>query len=161
MLKQTDINGRREHTPSAVETPSAVSSSSHHSGILQITGEINTTISPHTSHMNKEPKKRRPLKARIASEVVNSPSDVDDQKRPVLFISINTGLNESIVRTVVPGTTDKATFQCRYNAYQSIPSRWPRLKRATGIKFFRVCTRQVYLLVGRTLSCWSMQLTMA
>ena len=147
MLKQTDVNGRWEHTPSAGEPPPG-SSSSQHGEVSQMTGGASSAVSLHASRTKKKPKKRRPPKAGVVSDAVDSPFDEDGQESPVLFLSVNTGLNESIARTIVPGTTDKATFRCLYDAYRSIPSRWPRFKRATGINFFRVRSKSVYLSLG-------------
>jgi hypothetical protein len=144
MLKQTDVSGTREHTHSAAEPPHG-SSSSQHGEVSQITGGASTTISLHAGRSKKKLKKRRPQKAALVSGVIDTPHDEDGQENPVLFLSVYTGLNESIARTIVPGTTDKATFQCLYEAYRSISSRWPRLKRATGIKFFRVRSKSVFL----------------
>jgi len=148
MLKQTDMFGTRGHTRSAAE-PTYGSSSSRHGEVSQTTGGASTTsqISLHAGRSNKKLKKRRPRKAALVSGVIDTLHDEDGQENPVLFLSVYTGLNESIARTIVPGTTDKATFQCLCEAYRSISSGWFRLKRATGIKVFRVRSKSVFLLV--------------
>ena len=143
MLKQTDVSGTREYTHSATEPPHG-SSSSQHSEVSQITGGASTTISQRVGGSKKKLKKRRPQKAALVSSEIDTPHEEDSQENPVLFLSVYIGLNESIARTIVPGTTDKATFQCLYETYRSISSRWPSLKRATGIKFFRVRSKLVF-----------------
>ena len=145
MLKQTDKFGTRGHTRSAAE-PTYSSSRSRHGEVSQTIGGAGTTnqISLPASRSNKKLKKRRrPRKAALDSGVIDTPHDEDGQENPVLFLSVYTGLNESIARTIVPGTTDKATFQSLFEAYRSISSGWFRLKRATGIKFFRVRSKGV------------------
>jgi hypothetical protein len=66
-------------------------------------------------------------------------SQLKKKDEPVLFLSADIRLNESIARTVKPGKDDKVTSQNLRVAYQSFSSWWCGWKQATGIKFYRVC----------------------
>jgi hypothetical protein len=82
--------------------------------------------------------KRTQQEAATKSALRNDTPGSNGEDNPVLFISINTGFNESIARTITPGINDELTFQCLRETYQSISPGWCRLKLVTGIKFYRV-----------------------
>jgi hypothetical protein len=113
-------------------------------GGASATGHINTGA----GRSDNKLKKRKPRKAATWGGVRNDVYDDDGQENPVLFLSVNTGLNESIARTITLGINDKATFQCLRETYQSITSGWCRLKRVTGIKFYRVRSKIIPLSRG-------------
>lgn len=108
--------------------------------------------SMHTGSSNKKPRKRKSRKVATDSGMTDTLCNDVSQESPVLFLSLYTGLNESIARTVVPGTTDQSTFECLFEAYRSISSGWFRLKRVTGIKFFRVSSKGISFPIAWTLT---------
>ena len=110
--KSADMFGTQGHTRSRV-IPTYNSSSSQHSEASQTTRRAGTTsqISLHTGRSNKKLKKRRPRNTALVSGIINTPHHKGSQENPILFLNIYTGLNKSIARTIIPGTTNKATFQ--------------------------------------------------
>ena len=77
-------------------------------------------------------------------ESQNTPKKESGERRgqPILFLSIDVGLSESVAHAVNLGENDKKTFQNLQDAYRGFPS-WT-WKRATGIKFYRVFIPIVY-----------------
>lgn len=124
---------------------SAVQATSSDDGNLE--SQMTQTIGPsssgkqtgmNTSRLEKAStsvKRRKPALSNNETHVGRGENDHDN---PVLFLCVYSGSNEPIARAVAPGATDKLTFQQLSEAYRSISSGWFRLKRVTGVKFFRV-----------------------
>ncbi|KAI9732723.1 MAG: hypothetical protein M1818_007457 [Claussenomyces sp. TS43310] len=130
---------KRGHTRLATE-PKYSSSSSRHSEVSQTTSGARTTsqISLHAGRSNKKPKKKKPRKAALDNGVIDTPHDEDILEDHVLFLSVNTELNESIARTIVPETLgfhyadihqDKERYpevgDPEFEDYRYMPRPWP------------------------------------
>jgi hypothetical protein len=136
--------GTRRHTQSVTES-SYSGSISPQLEVSQTAGGKSATSqsSMHTGRSNKKPRKGKLRKAATDSGMTDTPRNDVGEEGPVLFLSLYTGSNESIARTVVPGTTDQSTFECLFEAYRSISWGWFKLKRVTAIKFFRVRSKGI------------------
>lgn len=66
------------------------------------------------------------------------PIEPDDRDRDTLFICADIATHESRARAVKLGKNDRGTIDQLRSTYRSLHPRLPRIKRITGIKFFRV-----------------------
>lgn len=124
-------------TRSFTETGSGSSASSQPIEIPQTGAKANAMgqLDTHASYSRKDLKSQ---KSRNVATDGSVQTNNEEEGKPVLFLSVHTALNESIARAITAGMNDKDTFQCLCEAYQSISCGWWRLKRVTGIKFYRV-----------------------
>lgn len=66
------------------------------------------------------------------------PVEPDGRDRDTLFICADIATHESRARAVKLGKNDRGTIDQLRDTYRSLHPRLPRIKRITGIKFFRV-----------------------
>jgi hypothetical protein len=87
---------------------------------------------------NIVPNRRDEVSENEAQAANSPPVEPDDRDRDTLFICADIATHESRARAIKLGKNDRGTIDQLRSTYRSLHARLPRIKRITGIKFFRV-----------------------
>lgn len=75
---------------------------------------------------------------KIAAEVETHPPQSQEDEETTLFVCADVASHDSRAQSAKVGTNDRETIERLRKAYRNISSKWPGVKRITGIRFFRV-----------------------